>query len=73
MYFSAIRPILSDRVTFFDVYICIKIFVHEYSYIAPSVAIISSLGKQFPHSAGKLGSVDYSFFKPIQKINGETV
>ena len=54
-------------------YICIKIFVHEYSYIAPSVAIISSLGKRFPHSAGKLGSVDYSFFKPIQKINGETV
>ena len=47
--------------------------MHEYSYIAPSVAIISSLGKRFPHSAGKLGSVDYSFFKPIQKINGETV
>ena len=54
------------------IYACIKIFVHEYSYIAPSVAIISSLGKRFPHSAGKLGSVDYSFFKPIQKINGET-
>ena len=53
--------------------ICIKIFVHEYSYIYSSVAIISSLGKRFPHSAGKLGSVDYSFFKPIQKINGETV
>ena len=54
-------------------YMYIKIFVHEYSYIAPSVAIISSLGKRFPHSAGKLGSVDYSFFKPTQKINGETV